>query len=332
MAQILQFSAPGKVEICQIPDPTPAAGQVVVQTMVSAISAGTEMLLYRGQMPNEMAADSTIAALGGQVRYPMAYGYAAVGRVVALGEGVEKRWRDQLVFAFQPHADLFAADIVDLHPLPPTVSAEQAVFLPNMETAVSLVMDGAPLIGERVVVLGQGVVGLLTTALLNSFPLAALVAVDNYGLRREAARKLGAQAALDSDSAEANIGLANADLVFELSGNPHALNQAIALCGDSGRVVIGSWYGQKTAPIQLGGRFHRSQMRLISSQVSRIPPHLSGRWGKARRFLTVLDMLARHQPQTLISHRIPFSQAADAYQLLNFHPEQTLQILLEYGA
>jgi threonine dehydrogenase-like Zn-dependent dehydrogenase len=149
-----------------------------------------------------------------------------------------------------------------------------------METALSFLMDGRPMIGERVAVFGQGVVGLLTTALLARFPLSGLVTFDRYPLRREWSSRLGneevpqlASATLD-EARELLQGdqAAGADLVYELSGNPQALNQAIALTSYHGRIVIGSWYGQKRAELDLGGRFHRSQIQLISSQVSHIAP------------------------------------------------------------
>jgi threonine dehydrogenase-like Zn-dependent dehydrogenase len=121
-----------------------------------------------------------------------------------------------------------------------------------------------------------------------------------------------------------------ADLVFELSGSPPALDQAIDVTAYSGRVVIGSWYGRKEAGLHLGGRFHRSRIRLVSSQVSSIAPELSGRWTKERRFSLAWEMLRKTQPSRLVTQRIPIIQAANAYQVLDMHPEQSIQILLTY--
>jgi threonine dehydrogenase-like Zn-dependent dehydrogenase len=210
---------------------------------------------------------------------------------------------------------------------------EEAAFLPNMETAVNLLMDGQPLIGEQVAVFGQGVVGLLTTALLAQFPLARLVALDPYALRREKAVQVGAHASLDpADRLRLQELLENgADLVYELSGNPAALDQAIVTAGFNSRVIVGSWYGQKPAALNLGGRFHRSRIRLISSQVSRIAPEWTGRWNKARRFQTVWQMIERIRPAHLVTHRIPVERAAEAYALLEAHPEQAIQVNLNYG-
>jgi 2-desacetyl-2-hydroxyethyl bacteriochlorophyllide A dehydrogenase len=336
----LYFTAPYQVAIRTEELRGPAAGQVLVQTLVSAISPGTELLIYRGQAPADMAADDTIAALAGNLAFPLKYGYAAVGRVTAVGSAAEEAWQDRLVFAFQPHESHFLAAPAELLPVPGTLAPEEAVFLPNMETAVNFLMDGQPLIGERVVVFGQGVVGLLTTALLAQLPLACLLTLDRYAQRREHSLALGAQASLDPEAPDAlahlqsrlqeGDGAAGAELAYELSGHPGALDQAIAATGFDGRIVIGSWYGRKRADLDLGGRFHRSRIRLISSQVSTIAPAWTGRWTKARRLQVAWRMLERVRPARLITHRMPFIQAPHAYMLLDRYPQEAMQVLLTY--
>ncbi|MBE2223630.1 MAG: zinc-binding alcohol dehydrogenase [Anaerolineae bacterium] len=300
---------------------------MVVKTAVSAISPGTEMLLYRGQMPSDMALDETIAALDGGIAFPLKYGYAAVGQVIETGKAVDASWHGRFVFAFNPHESHFITKPDTVLPLPDGMAPETAVFLPNMETAVSFVMDGSPVIGERVVVFGQGVVGLLTTMLLAQFPLAELVTVDGFALRREWSGKMGATAVYDPSE---TLPITEADLVYELSGNPAALNQAIAATGFDGRVVIGSWYGQKRAEINLGGAFHRSHMRLISSQVSHLNPRWRGRWTNSRRLDVAWQMLAQHDPARLITHRFPLAEAASAYQLLDGGGETAVQPIFHY--
>lgn len=309
---------------------------MLVQTLFSAISPGTENMIYNGLFPQEMAVDEGIPALSGKFSFPLKYGYAVVGRVVATGPGVDRGWMGQTVFAFQPHHSHFTATPGSLQPVPRGVSLEDAIFLPNMETAVNLVMDGRPLIGERVAVLGQGVIGLLTTSLLAQFPLACLVTLDRYLLRRQASLRLSAHASLDPASdrerEQLNTMLPDgADLCYEVSGSPAALNDAIALTGFDGRVVIGSWYGQKCAGLDLGGRFHRSRIRLISSQVTTLASELSGRWSKERRFGVAWEMLRAVQPSRLITHRFPIQQAAQAYRLIDRRPEETIQVLLTYS-
>ncbi len=338
--RVLYFTAPRRLELRTEPCPNPNAGEARVRVMASAISPGTEMLIYRGEMPKGLAADETLEALDGALAYPLKYGYAAVGEVVAIGAGVPSSWLGQRVFAFQPHQRCFVASVKSLHAIPSGIGLEAALFLPNMETAVNFLLDGAPRIGEKVAVLGQGVVGLLTTALLGKFPLSALVVYDRFPRRRELALSLGADAALDPNSADAlEKGRAllrarefydGADLTYEVSGNPQALDLALELTGFAGRVVIGSWYGTKSAAINLGGRFHRSRIRLLASQVSTIAPADTGRWDKPRRLSVAWDMLRALPAEKLITHRFPFTQATDAYRLLDEHPEEAIQVILTY--
>ena len=335
--KVLYFVAPGQVELREEPIPRLAADQVLIQTRVSAISAGTEMLLYRGQLPRDDISQNDPFSSG--LKYPTPYGYACVGRVEDVGSSVHRRLQDCLVFAFQPHCSHFVIRSDALIEVPEGLSDDEAVFLPNMETAVNLVQDAAPILGERVLVLGQGVVGLLTTALLRRFPLASLVSAERYVLRRQASLRIGVEAALDpalDDFYAKALGhglpsQSGFDLTIELTGNPAALDDAIALTAFSGRIVIGSWYGEKRAAIGLGGKFHRSRIRLISSQVSSISPELSGRWDKARRFDVAWSALQECKPSQWITNRFRIDQAEQAYQLLDKAPEQTLQVIFDYS-
>ena len=332
-SQTLFFTAPGQIEIRQTPLPPLTQGQMLVETICSAISPGTEMLVYRGQFPQGVsdAHDTLSSELG----YPMPYGYACVGRVVKISKEMRHRWLGRLVFAFQPHTSHFITTPDALFPLPDEMSPETACFLPHMETAVNLVQDSAPILGEQTLVFGQGIIGLLTAALLAEFPLASLVTCDCYPLRREASLALGVSASLDPNASDFHeqvrkLLLSGADLSLELSGTPEALNDALSLTGFGGRVVIGSWYGEKKASLDLGGTFHRSRIKLISSQVSTIAPRLSSRWDKARRFKVAWDALERIQPQKWITHRFPLEQAKEAYQLLDTSPEETIQVIFDY--
>jgi 2-desacetyl-2-hydroxyethyl bacteriochlorophyllide A dehydrogenase len=329
------FVGPRTTELREQVLNAPAPGELLVKTSVSAISSGTEMLFYRGQIPDGLAMDASISALKGAFHYPLVYGYAAVGRVVELGEGVAPDWLGRQVFSFQPHTSHFLATPETVMALPEGVPAEAACFLPNMETAVNLVQDGAPILGENCLIFGQGIVGLLTVALLRQFPLHSLATADLYPFRRNASLALGVTASLDPTAPDFNAQLRNlfpggADLTFELSGAPATLDQAIAATIFSGRVVIGSWYGSKPVTLNLGGSFHRSRIRLISSQVSSIAPDLTGRWDKSRRFETAWQALRRIQPEKWITHRFAQDKAADAYTLLDNFPFEALQIILEY--
>jgi 2-desacetyl-2-hydroxyethyl bacteriochlorophyllide A dehydrogenase len=334
--KVLHFIAPYQVEVREDRLLDLPADQVLVETSLSAISPGTEMLVYRGEFP-KMPVDASIQALGGVFSYPLAYGYACVGRVVEIGREVKADWMHRMVFAFQPHCSHFIASPDVLLPVPADISAENACFLPNTETAVNLVQDAAPILGERVLVFGQGIIGLLTSALLAEFPLESLVCVDNFPLRRAASLALGASAALDPSGpqfiaqAAALMG-SGADLTFELSGAPAALNSAISLTTFSGRIVIGSWYGEKLVSVNLGGSFHRSRIRLISSQVSTIAPELTSRWDKPRRFGVAWNALRRIQPEKWITQRTQLEQAPQIYRRLDENPRESIQVVFDYSS
>ena len=231
-ARTLFFTAPGKVETRQAVLPPLTPGQVLVETICSAISPGSEMLVYRGQFPKGLADSHDL--LSSELKYPASYGYACVGRVVRISKEMRRRWLGRLVFAFKPHTSHFIAAPDELFSVPDGMSPETACFLPNMETAVNLVQDAAPILGEKALVFGQGIVGLLTSALLAEFPLASLVTCDCYPLRRETSLSLDVSAAFDPNVtdfyAQARKFLPNgADLSIELSGAPAALNDAIAI-------------------------------------------------------------------------------------------------------
>lgn len=335
-ARALILVAPRRVAVRDLPLEEPAPGQARLRTRLSAISSGSELLVYRGEAPSDLTADATLAALSGGLAYPLSYGYASVGVVEQVGSAADRHWIGRRAFAFQPHASQFNAALADLQPVPEGVHDEDAVFLANTETAIGLLHDGAPLAGERLAVWGQGIVGLLTTSLLAGLPLERLIALDPIRLRREAALSLGASAALDPTAPEADVALRTAlggegaDLSYELSGSPPALDAALQAAAFSGRVVLGSWYGTKRVSLDLGGGFHRSHVRLMASQVSRIDPPLTGRWTKARRLAFAWEWLARIKPSRWITHRFDLETAADAYSLLDEQPEQALQVVLTY--
>lgn len=335
-ARSVEFAGPREVRVHERDVPDPDAGEVRVRTEVSAISPGTELLLYRNEVPDEMAADETIEALSGTFEYPLRYGYAAVGVVERVGEDVPADWNGRRVFTFHPHESHFCFPVDELVAVPETIPSETAALLANAETAISFALDGGPTVGERVAVYGQGIVGLLTTALLDCYPLDTLLTVDAIARRRTLSEALGADESvtptddldgrLDGDAGEP----AGADLAYELSGNPEALDAAIDATGYAGRVVIGSWYGEKRAELDLGHEFHRSRIRLQSSQVSTIDPERSGRWDKDRRVATAWDLLGGIDGSELLTHRVPIDRAPEAYRLLDERPEEAIGVVLTY--
>lgn len=330
----LYFTGIRSVEVREETMAGQGAGSVLVRTLVSAISAGTEGLLYRGEFPPEMPLDDAIPALKHIGRFPVKYGYSTVGEVIDLGDGVDESWLGKRVFSFQPHQSHFVSGIDELQILPEGRGLADAVFYPSVETAATLLLDGAPLLGERVVLFGQGIVGLLLTNLLASMPLRTILTVEPSAMRRQASLQMGAQrseAFFEKSFLTAeDSGYEGADLVYEISGNPEALNAAIDAAGYSGRIIVGSWYGQKKVQASLGGDFHRSRMKLISSQVSTIDPPLRGRWSKRRMSSLTWFLIRSIKPSRLISHTFSFDNAPEAYRLLDEQRDSCLQVVLKY--
>lgn len=331
----LRFTGPLEVAVEERPVPDPGPEEVVVEAAFSAISAGTEGLIYRGEAPTELPADESLPALEGDLSFPLSYGYAAAGRVAAAGTEVDEEWVGRRVFGYTPHASQFLARPGDLLEVPPGIPLREAALFANVETAVALVLDGEPLVGERVAVVGQGVVGLLTTALLGRLDLASLIAFDEHERRRAASEAQGAGRALSPEAGIAD-GFqdrvdARADLVYELSGNPAALDSAIETASYDGRVIVGSWYGTKPATVELGGRFHRDRIELRSSQVSTIPPRHGGRWDHDRRREVAWRRLRALDLEGLLTHEFPIERAGEAYDLVTERPGEAIQVLFSYG-
>ena len=311
----------------------PATGpdEVRVHAVVSAISHGTELLVYRGQIDADLPLD--LPTLAGGFGFPLKYGYASVGRVVALGKDVRDLRDGDLVFALHPHQDEYVIPGSLVHRLPDGTTPEQGVFLANLETAINVVLDAKPRLGEVVAVFGQGVVGLLVTQLLRRSG-ARVVAVEPSAVRRVFAERCGAEVAIapgDERVIHSVSGGRGADIAIDASGSPAALQKAIDNVAPEGTVVVCSWYGDKPVSLDLGGRFHRGRVRVISSQVGRIDPSLAPRWDRERRLALAMDLLSELTLAELITHRFAFARAAEAYTLLDTDTSETVQVVLDYA-
>ncbi len=319
-ARELWFTAPGQVEIREHFLPEPSVDETLILTELCGVSAGTESLVWQGQFPEGILLDEGIPALKRPSGYPCPYGYNLIGKLPG---------NENLILVFHPHSDAAVVRKDSLIELPLGWSPELAVLLPNAETAVNLILDGAPLAGERIIVFGLGIVGLLASAMLARFPLESLTLVDPDSGRRNRARTLPGVSVLSPDELMAKTEADRADLVFELSGNPRALQGAIDSAGYSARILVGSWYGTKPVTLDLGSDFHRKRLSIISSQVSTIAPVLRGRWNHRRRMNLAMKWLADVGNPKWITHRFPFENAADAYRLIEANSEDWLQVVLE---
>lgn len=337
--QAIYHIAPHTVAVRDFQIGKPGPDQLLIRAHCSSVSPGTESLIFRGGVPDSWKMDDSLASLDGDFRYPFKYGYALVGEVTAVGSREDHCWIGRRVFAFHPHQAEAVVDRRFCRLLPEGMPSDRALFLANMESALNLVMDAAPLAGERGMVFGQGVVGLLTLAVLSQFPLEELIAADPIQLRREQSQRLGASLTVDPSRGRELAVLQEClfndeqnglDFAIEVSGKINALNQAINLCGFDSRIIVGSWYGRDAGLVDLGGHFHRRRVKLISSQVSTLNPGLSGRWTKDRRLALALDWLQRVMPEQFITHRFSIQDCQSAFELAADTNGGALQVIFEY--
>ena len=310
-ARAVHFVAPRRIELREVEVPDPPAGHILVATEWSGISSGTELLAYRGEVDPDLPLDETLGALAGTFAFPFRYGYSAVGRVVRPAAPFQE---GQRVFAFRPHQDRFVADVREVIPVD-GLDPRAATLYPTVETALQVCLDASPRLGETVVVVGLGAVGILAAALLIRTG-AVVLGSDPEPARQAAARAFGVRAIDPDDLAEvvaAETGRRGADLVVEVSGNPQALAGSLGLLAHEGTAVICSWYGTKPVALPLGAAFHRRRLALRSTQVSTLPAALTARWDRRRR-AELAWRLARELPlAVLATHAFAFEQAAEAY-------------------
>lgn len=332
------FAKPRTVELRASAAPPPGRGEVRVQTLFSGISHGSEMMVYRGEVPSGLSLDATLPTLPGNFSFPVKYGYASVGRVVDAGSGVNGLVEEDLVFAFNPHETCYTVPAAVAIRLPRELDPRLGIFAANVETAVNALLDANPRLGERVLVIGQGVVGLLITQLVRRAGASLVITSDLYERRRQVSLSAGADVVLNpsteriTDRVTALTGGTGADVVIEASGEPSALDDAIGTAAQEGRVVVVSWYGTKRAELALGSDFHRKRITLKSSQVSSLDPSLSPRWTILRRRELAVRYLAELLLDQLVSHIFPFDRASEAYRLIDEQPGEVIQVALDYSA
>lgn len=313
-ARALFHTAPRRVEIRELPVPRAAAGEVVVRTICSGISTGTERLIFRGDVPEDLVLDDTITALAATFRYPFSYGYACVGRV----EG-----QDGLVFAFHPHQDTFAAAASDLIALPPVSPAAGTLF-PLVETALQITLDAEAGYADRVVIFGAGTVGLLTALLLKRSGRRPLCA-EPQAWRRDLAGRLGITAVTPEELEKEEV-----PLVIDASGNAEVPARGLDLLAHEGTLLVVSWFGSQPVPMPLGGAFHRRRLTIRSTQVSTIPARMSATWTTERRRAEAAALLPELPLDEFCTHAFPFAAAGDAFRAVDENAPGLMHAVLDY--
>ncbi len=288
---------PGRGELWAETLPVPGQGAALVRTLASGVSRGTEALVFAGRVPPSQHAAMRCPLQAGDFPFPVKYGYSAVG-VVEAGPSalVGKR-----VFCLHPHQDRFVAPASMLHPVPDAVPTRRAVLAANMETALNITWDAAALTGERVLVIGAGVVGLLAAHLLARVPGVMLTVIDSDPAKARVAAALGLGFAAPADAPS------EAELIVHASGSPEGLALALGRAAFEARIVEASWFGDRLVPLALGEAFHSRRLRLISSQVGAVATPMRGRRSHAERLALALALLDDARLDVLLDGPTPFA-------------------------
>ncbi len=293
----------GRCALRQEKLPAECADEVVVRTLYSGISRGTESLVFAGQVPESEYERMRAPHQAGRFPFPVKYGYAAVGIVE---EGPE-RFVGKTVFCLHPHQDRFRVPVSAVHPLPDGLAPHRAVLAANMETALNIAWDSGIQPGDRLTVFGAGVVGLLVAYLASRIIGTEVVISDIEPERAEAAEALGLRFSLTDDVPH------DCDVLINASASADALATALDHAGFEARIIEASWYGERHVEIPLGHAFHAKRLSIVSSQVASLPPGRRARWDTRRRMAKALQLLADDRLDRLISGETPFETLAADY-------------------
>jgi NADPH:quinone reductase-like Zn-dependent oxidoreductase len=300
MAQALWYSAPGQADIRQEALAAPGADEVRVRALFSAVSRGTEALVLAGRVPVSEHERMRAPFMAGNFLFPVKYGYATVGRIESGAEAL----RGHTVFTLHPHQNFFNIPANAAMILPDNLPPQRAVLAANMETALNAVWDAAPGPGDRIAIVGAGVVGSLVGYLCGRLPGAEVTLVDINPARAELAEALGV------GFARPETAKGDCDLVVHASGNVAGLGTALELAGNEATVLEMSWYGDAPVTAPLGGAFHSRRLRLISSQVGQIAPSHRPRWTQRRRLAAALNLLTDARLDALLAPPVLFQDLA----------------------
>jgi 2-desacetyl-2-hydroxyethyl bacteriochlorophyllide A dehydrogenase len=299
-ARALWYAGKGVIELRAQPLPRLQSDEALVRTLFSAISRGTERLVFNGEVGRSEWDRMRCPYQQGTFPFPVKYGYCAAG-IVAAGP---RELVGQMVFCLHPHQDRFIAAASSLVPVPEGVPARRATLAANLETALNALWDAGVGPGDRIVVVGAGVVGLLVAALAARLPGAEVTSVDVEEGRRPLAQALGAR--YQHPAAAPN----DADVVFHASATSAGLATAINCAGFEGTIVEMSWYGQRPIEVELGGTFHSRRLKLVSSQVGHVSPSRRPRWTHRRRIEAALALTAGMPAlDALVAEEIAFEDA-----------------------
>jgi threonine dehydrogenase-like Zn-dependent dehydrogenase len=312
--------APGRGELRREQLATPGRDEVLVRTLASGISRGTELLVHRHGVPASVRERMRCPFQAGDLPGAVKYGYLNVGRV----EAGPAHLLGERVFCLFPHQDRFVVPASAVTVVPVQVPTERAVLAGTVETAVNALWDGPPRIGDRVAVVGGGMVGLSVATLLRRFLLGRLQLVDVDPAKAHLARRLGVQHVQPDEAA------ADCDLVFHASASQAGLATALRLLGDEGELIELSWYGDTEPQVPLGADFHVRRLTIRASQVGRVSPTRAARRGPSDRLAIALEQLRDPAFDALLAPAVAFDQLPQAMRELAAGRGTTLCQVINY--
>ena len=297
-AHAFWLRAPGVGEILPVTLPAPGRDDVTVRTLRSGVSRGTETLVFRGGVPPTQYDVMRAPFQEGEFPAPVKYGYLSVGAV----EHGPAALRGRTVFCLYPHQTAYVVPAAAVTIVPDGVPPDRAVLAGTVETAVNALWDAAPLLGDRVTVIGAGMVGCCVARLLARFPAVDVTLVDVDPGRADVADAIGVAFASPDEAADGR------DLVFHASATSAGLQRSLELLGPEGTVIDLSWYGDAEVRLALGGVFHSRRLGIRASQVGTVAPIRSGRRTTGERLGLALELLRDPAFDALVTGRSPFSE------------------------
>lgn len=319
-------AAPRRGELREEPDRRPGPGEALVRALHSGISRGTETLVHGGEVPPEVAATMRAPFQDGDFYddagrpAPVKYGYLSVGVVEEGPAELEGR----RVFCLHPHQDRYVVPAAALIPVPDDVPSDRAVLAGTVETAVNALWDAGPRLGDRVAVIGAGMIGGTVAALLWRFPLDRLQLLDVDEERAALAAALGVEFAHPDAAAP------DCDLVIHATGSEAGLARGLDLLGREGELVEMSWYGTRRPRVPLGGAFHARRLTVRASQVSAVAPARAARRTPAERLDLAVRLLADPVFDAFLTSRGPLAELPATMEALYSGELRTLTHVVDY--
>lgn len=309
-ARAFWVTGPSRGEIREEALRPPGKHEIRVETLYTAVSRGTEALVFRGRVPESEYERMRCPHQSGAFPGPVKYGYSNVGRVVSGSAALEGR----LVFCLYPHQTAYVVNETDVVLVPDSVPASRAVLAANLETALNALWDAEPRLGDRISVIGAGVVGCLVAHLAQRIPGTEVELIDVLPERAELAAALGLRFALPGAASRER------DLVFHASGRPEGVTTALELAAPDTSVIELSWFGDAQVTLPLGQAFHVRRLALRASQVGQVSPHARRRFSHRSRLELALGLLSEPRLDLLFSDEGDFEQLPETMPRLTAAP------------